>query len=103
MPRKGEAYHKLTFSEVADRCREIPDSKLIVKSKAEELPIDHWCEGCGFATRLHDRYMCPFIAGSCVRLPGSLEKPSPELLRSRIRYDRIYTQAHKEVFEEVKA
>lgn len=74
------------------------DKELIVKGAIKELPQDHWCEGCGFATRLSDRFMCPFVAGSCVRVPGSLENPSPEILHSRITYDRIYTDAHREVF-----
>lgn len=75
-----------------------PDDKLIIKGGVKPLPPDHWCEGCGYATRMTDRYMCPFTEGACVRIPGSLEKPSPEILHARITYDRIYTEAHKEAF-----
>lgn len=81
---------------------EIPaDKDLIVKGAVEELPADHWCEGCAWATRLTDRYMCPFVYGSCVRLPHSIENPNQDILHSRIRYDRIYTDAHREVFDNV--
>ena len=79
----------------------IPDEQLITNGKIKPLPPDHWCDGCGFATRLADRIMCPFIEGSCVRLPGSIENPNADILHSRIRYDRIYTDAHREVFDNV--
>lgn len=79
---------------------EIPaDKDLIIKGAIKDLPADHWCEGCAWATRLSDRYMCPFVYGSCVRLPKTIDNPDPELLHARIRYDRIYTDAHREVFD----
>lgn len=75
-----------------------PDDQLLVGGTIKPLPPDHWCDGCGFATRLTDRIMCPFVEGSCVRLPGTVEEPNRELLGRRIRYDRAYTDAHREVF-----
>ena len=93
--RKGE--------KISIKHTEVPDDQLITGGKIKPLPPDHWCDGCGFATRLPDRMMCPFVEGSCVRIPGSIENPNPDILHSRIRYDRIYTDAHREVFENVRS
>lgn len=81
--------------------RNVPlDKDLIIKGAIKELPKDHWCEWCGYGRRLTDRYMCLYTEGACVRIPGSLDKPNPDILHSRIRYDRIYTDAHREVFDD---
>lgn len=94
---KGEPlFH---YSDVVRKATYIPDEKLIIKGGTKPLPPDHWCDGCGFATRLPDRFMCPFVEGSCARLPGTLDAPNPDVLHARIKYDRIYTDAHKEVFD----
>lgn len=97
---EGFTFHKVRF---IDKSTMPPDDKLLVNGAIKPLPPDHWCDGCGFDTRLPDRMVCPFVEGSCVRIPGSLENPSPEILHSRIRYDRIYTDAHVEVFEDVRS
>lgn len=79
----------------------IPDAELLKGGTFKPLPPDHWCEGCGWAKRMEDRFVCPFVQGSCVRVPGTLEKPDIDLLHKRVQYDRIYTTAHKEVFDEL--
>lgn len=95
---EGFAFHKVRC---VDKRTMPPDDKLLICNTIRPLPADHWCDGCGLATRLTDRVMCPLVEGSCVRIPGSLEKPDPELLHNRIKYDRIYTDAHREVFDDI--
>ena len=75
------------------RISSIPDSELIVSGKAQSLPDYHWCKGCQWGTNLGDRYMCPFVMGSCARIPWSMETPNPEMLIKRIRYDHAYEKA----------
>ena len=94
--KKGNCWHKGV--QLMEKLSAVPDDQLLT-CNIKPLPMDHWCDGCGFATRMPDRIMCPFIEGSCIRIPGSIEKPCPEILHSRIRYDRIYTDTHKEVFD----
>lgn len=57
------------------------------------LPYYHWCDGCAYGTRLYDRYMCPFVEGSCVRIAGSLDMPDAEKLHNRINCKIIYDSA----------
>ena len=97
---KGTAWRKQV--QLVERLTAVPDSELIIGGNTKPLPIDHWCEGCPWGSRMHDRYMCPFVEGSCVRLPGSMEHPAPEILHSRITYDRLYTDAHADVFTAIE-
>lgn len=41
---------------------------------------EHWCMGCPYATFLGDRFSCPFVVGSCIRLPHTMERPDPTLI-----------------------
>lgn len=76
------------------RISSIPDSELIVFRKQKDIPDYHWCKGCQWGTNLGDRYMCPFVEGSCVRIPWSIEQPNPEMLHKRIQYEHEY-EKHK--------
>lgn len=67
------------------RSREtIPDSELIVNGH-KEIPADHWCRGCEWATNLMDRFMCPFIDGSCAKIPMSIKHPDPQFFREELQ------------------
>ena len=72
----------------------IPDSELIISGKQKDVPEYHWCKGCQWGTFLGDRYMCPFVEGSCVRIPWSIENPKPDMLHKRIKYEHEY-EKHK--------
>ena len=78
------------------RISSIPDSELIVSRKQKDIPDYHWCKGCQWATNLGDRYMCPFVEGSCVRIPWSIDNPNPELLHKRIRYEHEHEKNKQE-------
>lgn len=69
------------------RISSIPDSELIISGKMQGLPDKHWCKGCQWATNLDDRYMCPFVEGSCARIPWSIFEPAPDVLHKRIQYE----------------
>ena len=40
----------------------------------------HWCMNCPYSTFLGDRFSCPFVQGSCIRLPDTMTKPNPKLI-----------------------
>ena len=40
----------------------------------------HWCSGCEWGYWLPDRCICPFVVGSCARLPDTLLAPIPHLV-----------------------
>lgn len=63
---------------------EVPDSELICKNKRRDLPKGHWRMGCEYTTNLIDRFMCPFVEGSCIKIPRTMENPDPEYLEKRI-------------------
>ncbi|MBQ8507203.1 MAG: hypothetical protein IJ466_07240 [Clostridia bacterium] len=65
-----------------------PDSELIRGGRMQEIPADHWCRECAWATNLMDRFLCPFIEGSCVRIAGTMEKPEPMRLEMEIARKR---------------
>lgn len=71
------------------RVNQIPDDKLIISGKQFDLPPDHFYRGCCWATELPDRIVCPFVYGSCVRVPGSMEKPNIERLHRRVEYAKV--------------
>lgn len=75
------------------RISSIPDSELIVSGQVKPLPEYHWCKGCQWGTNLGDRYMCPFVHGSCARIPWSIEAPNHEMLHNRIKYEHYHEEA----------
>lgn len=55
---------------------------------------EHFCMNCSYGKFLGDRFYCPFVEGSCVRLPGSILKPAPKWLDKVMEqrgYRRIQT------------
>lgn len=60
------------------------DSELIQNGRQKELPGDHWCRGCDWATCLMDRFLCPFIEGSCARFPETILEPHPDMLAAEM-------------------
>lgn len=73
-----------------------PEAALIRELNARELPEEHWCRGCCWATVQPPVFICPFIEGSCARLPDTLEHPDKEKLRGRIRAVRRIAAAQEE-------
>lgn len=46
------------------------------KARAEEAPVwEHWCFGCAWARWVGDKVTCPFVAGSCAKVKGTLRDP----------------------------
>lgn len=66
------------------RMGDVPDAELIISGKQTDLPVDHWCQKCEWATIMPDRVMCPFAYGSCVRIPATMEKLDPAAVHERI-------------------
>lgn len=52
------------------------DNELIRNGQRLELPQNHWCRGCEWATCLMNRFLCPFVEGSCARIPETILNPS---------------------------
>ena len=83
-------YHELAKLMLNRRSDDIPDSDLIISGAHKELPEYHWCKKCVWATNLGDRYMCPFVEGSCVRFPDTIDAPDFNKLTGIIRYHHDY-------------
>ena len=62
-----------------------PDSELIVSDAASSIPEDHWCRGCPWAVNMIDRFVCPFVEGSCARVPETIIEPDMEKLRTKLQ------------------
>lgn len=45
---------------------------------------NHLCWGCPWAKVLQDRFVCPFVSGSCVKIPKTIANPDPELVSRKI-------------------
>lgn len=39
---------------------------------------DRFCLNCSFAKFIGDRFFCPFIEGSCIRVPGTVKRPNQD-------------------------
>lgn len=65
----------------------------LLRNGYKEIPKDHWCRGCEWAKNLLDRFMCPFIEGSCVKIPMSIQHPDPQFFQEELEYDRLYKAA----------
>ena len=38
---------------------------------------EHFCMNCSYGKFLGDRFYCPFVEGSCARMPWTITKPAP--------------------------
>lgn len=61
-----------------------------------ELPEKHFCRGCCWAKVEPPVFMCPFVEGSCARIPETMENPDPEELHKRMRAVRMIAAAEDE-------
>lgn len=43
--------------------------------------MNSWCRGCIWGIDTGTGTYCPFVVGSCVRVPGTISKPDPERVR----------------------
>ena len=62
-----------------------PELALRLQLRNRELPEKHWCRGCFWAKIEPPVFVCPFIEGSCAKLPETINRPDPELLRQKMR------------------
>lgn len=60
------------------------DDKLLNTGDDNSLPEKHWCRGCVWGINMLDRFVCPFVEGSCARIPETMTNPNPELFRQKI-------------------
>lgn len=49
-----------------------------------QMSKNHWCWGCYWAKILQDRFVCPFVNGSCAKIPRTITNPDPALVSSKI-------------------
>lgn len=89
MKRRNEPYDHAAIEKVAHelyrrRNGDVPDSELIISNKQTDLPPDHYCQGCEWATIMPDRVMCPLAYGSCARMPETMNKLDPVAVHERI-------------------
>lgn len=64
---------------------------------ARELPKKHFCRGCVWATVNPPVFICPFVEGSCAKIPETLENPDPERLHKWVRAVRRIAAAEDEI------
>ena len=41
---------------------------------------DHFCLYCPYAKFIGDRFFCPFVEGTCYKIPSTLVNPNPEIV-----------------------
>ena len=51
---------------------------------------DRFCLNCSFAKFIGDRFFCPFIEGSCVRVPGTVKRTESGQDRRSHERERIF-------------
>ena len=55
---------------------------------------ERFCLNCPYGKFLNNRFYCPFVEGSCVRLPETILKPAPSYfdhIMDLSGYQRIQT------------
>lgn len=52
--------------------------------------MNSWCEGCIWGNDTGAGIYCPFVVGSCARVPGTISKPDPELVRKSMIKTMLY-------------
>ena len=62
-----------------------PALELRIKLAYRELPEKHWCRRCPWARAETTVFICPFIEGSCAKLPETINQSNPKLLREKMR------------------
>ena len=54
--------------------------------KQFDIPEDHYCWGCPYGKAMQDRFICPFVEGSCARYPQTLMEPDVKLVSTAVHH-----------------
>ena len=55
---------------------------------------DRFCLNCPYGKFIGDRFFCPFVEGSCIKIPKTIEHPDKDLIEALMSangYIRIQT------------
>lgn len=80
--RKAHKSLQVIINEAFDEKARVATQRKKEASADVDRPLsDHWCFGCEWAKWLGDRCSCPFVIGSCVKLPRTMANPDINLVK----------------------